>query len=74
MKIITIGQSYLDAAIGSPSSVEYTRHKTDAWTKQLNKSDIVITTLQAAYTTFALGFKHRWTFLIRTVPDIVATA
>ena len=64
------GQRHLGAAVGSAEFVtSYLENKVTSWSKQVNKlADVVSTKPHAAYSAFAFGLRHRWTFVQHTMP------
>ena len=70
---ITIqGKRHLGAAIGSRTfTEEYVSHKVQTWTKEIKRIGKVATSQpHAAYAAFTHGLSSRWTYLLRTIPDI----
>ena len=70
---ITIeGKRLLGANIGSDAfKVEYTEKAVAEWVHQVNTlASIAKTEPHAAYAAFVHGLQHRFTFLMKTVPDI----
>ncbi|CAB3986125.1 Hypothetical predicted protein [Paramuricea clavata] len=72
IKIATEGQRLLGAVIGSTTfKEEYVNSKVETWCNELNRlSDIAKCHPQAAYAAFVHGYKHKFTYCIRTIPDI----
>ena len=72
VKVTAEGQRHLGAVIGtSEFKIGFIRQKVCEWVKEINTlSDIAKTEPQAAYTAFTHGVKHRWTYLMRTIPDV----
>ena len=67
INITTEGHKQLGAALGSRSYFEeYVGEKVEGWVSQVIKSQP-----QASYAAFTLGLRHRWTYFLRTLPDIV---
>ena len=66
------GHKYLDGCIGSDEGKrDYVRSLVDGWCSQLHTlSDIAKHEPQAAYAAFVSGFRHRFTYHIRTIPSI----
>ena len=66
------GQRHLGAALGTESfKRQFVKEKVEEWVKEIrNLSDIAKTEPHAAYTAFTHGVKHRWNYLMRTIPDI----
>ena len=72
VQITTSGKRNLGAALGHPLFVnEYVDSKVKEWVSQIDKlSDIAITHPHAAYSAFTQGLVHRWSYIMRTVPNI----
>ena len=72
IKITTEGARYLGAVLGDISfKEEYLRNKVHSWKNQLEiLSKIAEIQPQAAYSAYMFGFKHKFTFFLRTVLDI----
>ena len=72
IKITTQGARHLGAVLGDISfTEEYLRNDVQSWKNQLeilSKRTEIQT--QAAYSAYMFGFKHKFTFFLRTVPDI----
>ena len=50
---------------------EYMRGKVEDWVEQVAKlAEFAAANPQASYATFTIGLKHRWTYYLRTLPDI----
>ena len=66
------GQRHLGAVIGTEAyKKEYVGDKVAEWVKELEDlSAIAKTEPHAAYSAYTHGIQHRWTFLMRTIPDI----
>ena len=66
------GQGHLGAAIGSREYVEeYVNDKVTDWISEITKlAEFVVTQPQASYAAYTFGLKHRWTYFLRTLPDI----
>ena len=58
--------------IGSRSYLnEYVNEKVEEWVKEIiNLADFATTQPQASYAVDTFGLKHRWTYFLRTLPDI----
>ena len=71
-QIAKIGQGHLGAAVGSKEfKREYIESVVNNWKDQLiYLSKIPEMELQAAYAAFIGGFKSKFTYFLRTVPDI----
>ena len=72
IKISTQGRKHLGAVLGSRSYLEeYMRGKVEDWVEQVAKLvELAIANPQASYAAFTIGLKHRWTYYLRTLPDI----
>ena len=56
------GQSYLE---------QYVKGKVEEWVEQEKKlAEFALSQPQACYAAFTFGLKHRWTYFMRTLPDI----
>ena len=66
------GQRHLTAAIGSREYVEeYVNDKVTDWISEITKlTEFAMTQPQASYAAYTFGLKHRWTYFLRTLPDI----
>ena len=72
IKITTEGDRHLVAVLDDISfKEEYLRNELHSWKNQLEiLSKIAEIQPQAAYSAYMFGFKHKFTFFLRTVPDI----
>ena len=71
IKITSIGACHLGATVGSEKFKDYVKIKVEEMTLELKKlSKIGETELHAAYAAFTHGWKHKWTYLSRTIADI----
>ena len=72
LKITVTGQRHLGAVIGSNTDKErYVKEKVTEWIKEVRKlSEIAKTEPHAAYTAFTFGLKHKWNYILRTIPGI----
>ena len=72
MKITVEGQRHLGAVIGSPNyKTEYVDKLIDNWIEELEKlSEVARVEPHLAYTAYVFGFQHKYTFFMRTLPDI----
>ena len=72
INITNEGQRLLGAVIGSTTfKEEYVNSKVETWCNELNRlSDIAKCHLPAAYAAFVQGYKHKFTYCMRTIPDI----
>jgi hypothetical protein len=66
------GHRHLGAALGSRHFVnDFVRSKMAEWVTEVkNLSDVALTHPQAAYAVFTHGLTSKWTFIMRTVPNI----
>ena len=66
------GQKHLGAAIGSREYLEeYVREKVTNWINDIAKlAEFALSQPQASYAAYTFGLKHRWTYFLRTLPDI----
>ena len=72
INITTEGQKHLGAALGSRSYLEeYVGEKVEDWVNQVtNLAAFASSQPQASYAAFTFGLRHRWTYFLRTLPDI----
>ena len=72
VNITTEGKRHLGAVVGSESYKQtYVMKKVDEWCKELQLlSRIASIQPQAAYSCFVSGYRQKFNFLMRTVPDI----
>ena len=72
IKITSTGACHLGATVGSEEfKEEYVKMKVEEMTMKLKKlSKIGETEPHAAYAAFIHGWKHKWTYLSRTIVDI----
>ena len=50
---------------------EYVGEKVDEWVNEVAKlAEFAISQPQASYTAFTFGLRHRWTYFLRTLPDV----
>ena len=70
--ITTEGRKHLGAALGSREFFEeYVDEKVEAWVAQVTSlAEFATTQPQSSYVAFVFGLRHRWTFFLRTLPDI----
>ena len=66
------GQKHLGAVIGSRDFLEnYVSDKVDNWVREVAQlAEFAQTQPQASYDAYTFGLKHRWTYFLRTLPDI----
>jgi len=72
INIIIEGQKHLGEALGSRSYLEeYVVEKVEDWVNQVtNLAGFASSHPQARYAAFTFGLRHRWTYFLRTLPDI----
>ncbi|EDO35883.1 predicted protein [Nematostella vectensis] len=72
INITTEGRKHLGAALGSrPHLEQYVDSKVDEWVGQVTKlAEFSVSQPQASYAAYTFGLKHRWTYFLRTLPDI----
>ena len=72
INITTEGYKHLGAALGSSSySEEYVGEKVEDWVGQVTKlAEFAVSQSQASYAAFTCALRHRWTYFLRTFPDI----
>ena len=72
INISTQDQKHLGAVLGSRVYLEeYVNGKVEGWVDQVVKlAQFAATYPQASYAAFTFGLKHRWTYYLRTLPDI----
>ncbi len=72
VSITADGKRHLGAAVGTPHFISgYVQHKVTEWVNEVERlSSIAVTQPHAAYAAFTHGLKHKWTYLIRTIPNI----
>ena len=72
INVTTEGHKHLGAALGSRSFFEeYDGERVDEWVNEVTKlADFAISQPQASYAAFTFGLRHRWTYFLRTLPDI----
>jgi len=69
---ITIeGRKHLGAVLGSRVFFEeYVGEKVEEWVAQVTRlAEFATTQPQSSYAAFVFGLRHRWTYLLRTLPD-----
>ena len=66
------GHRHLGSVIGTAAYKEkFVKDQVKEWKAELQKlTEIARTEPQAAYTALTFGIKHRWNFIMRTVPNI----
>ena len=72
INITTEGRKYLGAALGSRSYLEqYVGGKVEDWVAEVMRlAGFARSQPQASYAAFPFGLRHRWTYFMRTLPDI----
>ena len=72
INVTTEGHKHLGAAVRSRSFLEeYAGEKVDERINEVTKfADFAISQPQASYAAFTFGLRHRWTYFLRTLPDI----
>ena len=72
INITTEGQKHLGAALGSRYYLEeYVGGRVEDWVNQVtNLAGFASSHPQASCAAFTLGLRHRWTYFLRTLPDI----
>ena len=72
INITSEGHKHLGAVLGSRSFLEeYVGEKVEDWVHQVNKlAEFALFQPQASYAAFTFGLRHRWTYSLRTLPDI----
>ena len=72
INITAQGRKHLGAVIGSEEyKREYMTEKVDEWVSSIQRlSSIAKTQPQAAYSCYVKGFTHKFTYFMRTIPDI----
>ena len=71
INITTKGRRHLGAIIGSPEfKIEYVNSKVNTWIDEVEKlSEIAKVEPHAAYAAYTHGMKHKFSYLIRTIPN-----
>ena len=66
------GRRHLGAILGSRSYLEeYVGNIVETWVQEILKlSEFAMSQLQAAYAAFSFAIRHKWTYCLRTIPDI----
>ena len=72
INITTGGRKHLGAALGSRDFFEeYVHEKVEEWVAQVaSLAKFATTQPQSSYAAFVFGLRHRWTYFLRTLPDI----
>ena len=71
-EIFSEGRKHLGAALGSRDFFgEYVDEKVEEWVAQVTRlTEFAPTQPQSSYAAFVFGLRHRWTYVLRTLPDI----
>lgn len=72
IQITCTGERHLEAVIGSETfRKEYVEDIVAKWVKEITLlSEIAVIEPQAAYTCYVSGYQHRFTYYLRTIPEI----
>ena len=72
INITTEGRKHLGAALGSRDFFEeYVDEKVEEWVAQVTSlAEFATTQPHSSYAAFVFGLRHRWTYFLRTLPDI----
>ena len=72
INISTEGHQNLGAVLGSRKHLEdYVDEKVEDWTSQIVRlAEFAQSHPQASYVAFTFGLRHRWTYYLRTLPNI----
>ena len=72
VNVTTEGKHHLGAAIGSHSfTEEYVSRKVQVWSEEVQRlAHVAVSQPHAAYAAFTHGLASRWTYLLRTIPDV----
>ncbi|XP_076066911.1 uncharacterized protein LOC143040105, partial [Oratosquilla oratoria] len=72
VKVTKEGERHLGAVIGSESfKKQYIEKKVNDWVAEVRLlANFAKTESQAAYAAFIYGVKHKWNYILRTVPNI----
>ena len=72
VKITSEGEKHLGAAIGTTEFKEkYVKENVGKWVSEIHSLvEMAKAEPHAAYSAFTFGIKHRWNYLMRTVPNI----
>ena len=65
-------QKHLGTVIGSREYLEgHVDEKVTNWVNEIVKlAEFAVSQPQASYAAFIFGLKHRWTYFLRTFPDV----
>ena len=71
-EVTTEGRRHFGAALGSRDVLEdYVNKKAEQWVEEVIKlSEFANSQPQACFAAYTFGLKHRWTYFMRTLPDI----
>ena len=72
LNITSEGRKHLGASIGSEAfKTQFVDEAVTEWVNEINKlSEIALTEPHAAYTAFIHGVRHKYTYMMRTIPNI----
>jgi hypothetical protein len=72
VKVTCEGERHLGAVVGSEEyRIKYVSDKVKCWVKDVEDlADIAKDEPQLAYACYTKGMSHRWTYVMRTIPDI----
>ena len=72
LKITVEGKRHLGAVVGSTEfKIEYVESLINSWVEELeNLGEIAKFEPHLAYTAYVFGFQHKYTYFMRTLPDI----
>ena len=72
INVTTTSKRHLDAALGSQDfQTAYCKDKVEIWANELNVlSGFAVSQPHAAFSAFSKGFKSKFTFFFRTIPEI----
>eukprot|EP00117_Sycon_ciliatum_P034485 scpid45796/ scgid4762/ len=70
VRVTADGHRHLGAVLGTEQYCnQYVAQKAEQWCKEVKRlATYALSQPQAAYTAFSQGLKHKWSFLVRTVP------
>ena len=71
INVTSEGHKHLGAVIGLQEyQKEYVDEKVSEWVSEIAQlAEFAATELQACYSAYMFGLKHRWTYFLRTIPD-----
>ena len=72
INVTTAGKTHLGAALGTQNfKTAYCKDKIEIWAKELNVlSGFAVSQPHAAFSAFSKGFKSKFTYFFRTIPEI----